>query len=131
MVRDDDYASQETDSDETNSGDPVDGTCTVRVSEDGMRALVDLQPSRNGGRPLTLDRTRHALQEKRVVHGVNDELLKKLIARVEKNKSGKAGVIIAQGSKPENGNDGKVEFLFSEDESVLEQEKGDEDILVE
>jgi hypothetical protein len=110
---------------------PVDGSCLVRVTDDAMRALIDLHPSRNGGRPLTLDRVRLALQEKRVFHGVNEELLRKLITSVEKSKSGKSGVIVAQGNRPEHGTDGRVEFLFSEDESVLEQEEAEDDSVVE
>lgn len=112
-------------------GKTVDGHCCVRVTQDGMRAFIDLQPSRNGGKPLTVETARLALQKARVVHGVNKELLKKLVTTVEKSKSGKYGVIIAQGQKPEHGTDGKVEFLFSEDESVTERQEKDDKTLVE
>lgn len=107
---------------------PVDGYCSVRVTRDGMRALMNLQPSQNGGKPLTVESARLALQKARVVHGVNKELLKKLVTNVEKSGSGKNGVIIAQGQKPENGTDGSVEFLFSEDESVLERQEHDDEV---
>jgi len=101
----------------------VDGECDITVSEDKMSAVIDLSPSQGGGKPLTFDIVNRELKSQAVVYGVNYELLKKLIQNVEKTKNEKNGVIIAQGTLPEEGEDGNIEFHISEDESILEEEE--------
>jgi hypothetical protein len=105
----------------------VDGSCSVRISEDGMSALVSLHPSLHGGEPLTFEDVMKEVATAGVVHGVNEDLLKKLIMAVEKTKEEKQGVMFAKGTPPEEGLDGRVEYHFGEDDAVLTPpEEGEE-----
>jgi hypothetical protein len=110
----------------------VDSSCSVHVNEDSMSAVIDLNPSKGNGKPLTWETVSKELKANGVVYGVNTELLKKLIQNVEKNKNAKRGVIIAQGEYPEQGRDGEIEFHFSDDESVLfdENTNKEEDTVI-
>ena len=105
----------------------VDGSCFIRVSEDTMSALISLRPSLHGGSPLTFERVKKEIASAGVVYGINEDMLKKLIMTVEKNKEEKQEVIFAKGTPPEEGKDGRVRYHFGEDESVLSpaEEEGD------
>ncbi len=102
------------------SGDRmVDSHCKITVSDDRMSAQIDLYPSEGGGLPLSISKIKEELTAAGVVHGVNYELLKKLVIISEKKKEQKVGVIIAQGTPPQEGKDGVIEYLFSDDEAVI------------
>jgi hypothetical protein len=87
----------------------VDGRFEITVSEDRMRAFISLFPS-GGGTPLAVERIKKSLSALKVVFGVNDELLKRLVDNVERTKDEKSGVIIAQGLLPEEGKGGYVKY---------------------
>jgi hypothetical protein len=84
-----------------------------------MSALVSLRPSLHGGEPLTFEGVMKEAASAGVVHGINEDLLKKLIMTVEKTKEEKQGVMFAKGTPPEEGHDGQVEYHFGEDDAVL------------
>jgi len=71
-----------------------------------MTAIINLYPSRGEGKPLTMDRLKEALNSSGVVYGINNDLLEKLLKNVEERKEEKRGVIIAQGTLPEQGKEG-------------------------
>ena len=107
-------------------GEKVDSRVKIRISDDKMNVLIDLYPSKGAGVPLSFERVKKQLHSMKVVHGVNYELLKRLIENAERTKQEKSGVAIAQGTPPEEGKDGSVEFLFSDNEDILRYEKEDE-----
>jgi uncharacterized protein (DUF342 family) len=88
----------------------VDGRFEINLSEDRMRAFISLSSSRGGGAPLSVEKVKKSLAELKIVFGVNDELLKRLIENVERTKDEKRGVIIAQGLAPEEGKEGIVRY---------------------
>jgi hypothetical protein len=96
----------------------VDSSCNITVSGDRMNAQIDLHPSKGGGVPLTITKVKEELEAAGVVYGINYDLLKKLIATSEKTKEQKVGVIIAQGTPSQEGRDGMIEYLFSDDEEI-------------
>jgi len=97
----------------------VDGSCSVKISEDKMTAQISLHPSQHGGKPLSLATVEEKLALAGVVYGINIDMLKKLIMTVEKTKEEKEGVIVAKGTPPEDGKDGNIQYHFSDDESIL------------
>ncbi|MCK5094302.1 MAG: DUF342 domain-containing protein [Spirochaetes bacterium] len=101
----------------------VDGKFEIEISEDNMSASVSLFPSKGNGTPLTFKKLKEGLNSMNIVFGVNYELLEKLIKKVEKSKDEKSGVIIAEGSQPEDGKDGDIEYHLSESDDVLKQEE--------
>ena len=102
-------------------GSRVDGYCTVKISKDKMSALISLYPSQHEGEPIHYDTVKNALDSAGVIFGVNEELLKKLIMTVEKTKEEKVDVMIAHGTQPEEGEDGSIQYHFSDDESILSE----------
>ena len=100
-----------------------DGYFTIKISDDKMTATIDLVPSKGIGKPLYYNTIKKEIEKIGIVYGVNYELLQKLVESVEKTKEEKTGVIIAQGTPPEDGEDGRIEFHFSESEDVLLESK--------
>jgi hypothetical protein len=99
--------------------EPVDGSCTVKVSEDRMSAQISLYPSQHNGKPLAFSDVKSVLDTAGVVYGINEDLLKKLIMTVEKTGEEKEDVVIARGTSPEEGKDGAIHYHFGDDESLL------------
>ena len=100
----------------------ADGRFEIHVADDRMNVTIDLFPSAGGGRPLSLGAIRTALNDMKVVYGVNTDLLERIVKKVEESKSEKAGVAIARGTPPAQGKDGTIEFLFGESDEIFEDE---------
>jgi len=109
------------------SGEAVDASCIVKISDDNMSALISLYPSQNDGRPLDYEMLKNELEAVGVVYGINEDLLKKLVIAVENTHEEKEGVIIAKGLPPEEGKDGFIEYHFGEDEAILDKDEGEEE----
>lgn len=97
----------------------VDGKFDISIAEDKMSASIDLIPSKGNGKPLRYEVVKASLESMQIVYGVNYDLIKRIITSVEKSKEEKTGVIIAQGTVPEEGKDGSIEYHFSESDEVL------------
>lgn len=106
----------------------VDGKFEIETAEDNMSAAISLFPSKGNGMPLTFEKLKESLNSMGIVSGVNYELLKQLIEKVEKSKDEKSGVIFAEGTQPEDGKDGDIEYNFSESDDVLKQEEDEEEL---
>ncbi len=99
-----------------------DGRFEIKISEDKMSARISLYPSMGGGIPLNLTKIKKTMDEMGIVHGVNYELLEKLVKKVEEAKEPKEDVIIAKGTEPEEGEDGKIEYFFKETDDILRED---------
>lgn len=99
-----------------------DGRFEIKISEDKMFARISLYPSMGGGIPLNLTKVKKTMDEMGIVHGVNFELLEKLVKKVEEAKEPKEDVIIAKGTEPEEGEDGKIEYFFKETDDILRED---------
>ena len=104
----------------------VDGKFEIHIAEDRMSVTIDLVPSRGAGIPLTFEKVRDKLLSMKVVYGVNHDLLKRAIETAERTKEEKKGVLIAQGTLPEEGKDGSIEYQFSESADIFikDEEEG-------
>ena len=109
------------------TGEAIDASCIVKISDDKMSALISLYPSQNDGRPLDYEMAKNELEAVGVVYGINEDLLKKLVITVENTHEEKEGVIIAKGLPPEEGKDGFIEYHFGEDEAILDQDDEEEE----
>jgi len=99
-----------------------DGEFEISLDEDYMSVTIDLYPSRGKGVPLTYERVKEKLDALNVVFGVNYDLLTKLVEKVEESGSEKIGIVIARGKFPEEGEDGRIEFKFSESDAIFREE---------
>ena len=98
------------------------GEFEIYLGEDRMSVTIDLYPSRGKGGLLTYERVKEKLDALNVVFGVNYDLLTKLVEKVEESGSEKIGIVIARGKFPEEGEDGRIEFKFSESDAIFREE---------
>ncbi len=91
-----------------NSTDPIDGTCSVAISEDGMSAWITLSAPLNGGAEVTLGMVNQALLENGVTVGINQLVVEQAVYL----KLWDHPHLVASGTEPEEGKDGYIEYYF-------------------
>jgi hypothetical protein len=102
----------------------ADGSFKLTLAEDNMSVTIDLYPSKGNGDPLTFEAVNKKLESMKIVFGLNYDLLKKLIQKVEESGSEKTGIIIARGKSPTDGKDGRIEFKFAENDNIFQDDIG-------
>lgn len=80
----------------------------VEFTADKMLAVISFGEPKNDGDLLTLDEIKNALHEKGVVYGIKEDELQD----IQLNHRYNYKYIIAQGKKPTEGTDGRIEFAF-------------------
>lgn len=97
----------------------ADALLTVDVANQEMEARVVLTPPQPGGCDLSRDVILAYLRNNKVVFGVIEEALQAL----EDEPRYREPVLVAQGQKPENGDDARIQFLFETDRSKINLEE--------
>lgn len=87
---------------------PIDCIIRTEVSTGGYDAKVIAYPPVNGGAPLSEELIINALSEAGVVHGLIEEIIKKMVATRNYN----SWQMVATHTPPENGEDGYVKYLL-------------------
>ena len=85
----------------------VDGRVQVEVAGSKMEASVNLIPPK-GGRHVEVEDVMAALARSGVKYGVKKEMIENIVMQQWYNEK----VAVAEGTPPEDGQDGKIEFLF-------------------
>jgi len=85
----------------------LDGRVDVAVSPDKMSATIMVVAGK-GGKSPDVDDIRAALAKSNVRFGIKDDLVQNVAGQGWYNEK----VIVAEGKPPEDGMDGKIEFLF-------------------
>ncbi|PKN96784.1 MAG: hypothetical protein CVU43_18975, partial [Chloroflexi bacterium HGW-Chloroflexi-5] len=62
-----------------NSTEPIDGTCSVVISEDGMNAWITLSSPKNGGAEVNLEKVNKALEENGVTVNINQLVVEQTV----------------------------------------------------
>jgi uncharacterized protein (DUF342 family) len=88
-----------------------DALISVDIGDQEMRATVTLSPPGPGGSDLSKDTILSFLRNNRVVHGVLEEALQELEDRPRYREA----VLVAEGTRPQNGRDSTVQFNFETD----------------
>ncbi len=96
-----------------------DALLTVDIGSQEMEARVVLTPPHPGGCDMSKDVILAYLRNNKVVFGVIEEALQGL---EDSPKYGEP-VMVAQGQKPVNGDDARIQFLFETDRSKLNLEE--------
>ncbi|MDY6969051.1 MAG: FapA family protein [Spirochaetota bacterium] len=103
-----------------------DGTLTVEVSEDEMKAYVHFAPPRYSGRHMELDDVIDSLTPASVVAGINEERISEYLEKMDYNKS----LLAAEGIPPKHGNDAYIDYkvrVFKSHVAFEEDERGQVD----
>jgi uncharacterized protein (DUF342 family) len=90
-----------------------DALITVDVTDQEMKAHVVLSPPGPGGSDLSKDAILGFLRNNRVIHGVKEDVLQEM----EDKPRYREPVLIAEGSKPQNGRDSYVQYNFETDKN--------------
>lgn len=93
----------------------VDAKIQFILDENKILAKVYLTPPYNGGKDLSEQDIFEALQRKGIVNGIDIEM----ISTLSQTPIYEVYIDIAKGSLPKNGEDGKVLFLFHENQTIL------------
>lgn len=119
------------------SGEPVklkdwtpnpeyDGSMTVEISEDEMKAYVHFVPPRYYGRHMETEEVMQALKKAGVVVGINRERIEEYLEEMDYNQP----LLAAEGTWPRNGEDAWIDYKVRVDSSKVEfkeDEKGNVD----
>lgn len=81
------------------------------VTEGEMKALITMSPPGDGGADPSAETILRALENQGVVHGINEDLLRAL----EERPRYREPILVAEGSRPVNGADGRASFNFRTD----------------
>lgn len=92
-----------------------DALLVVDIADQEMKAYVQLTPPGPGGCDLSKDSILSFLRNNRIVHGVSEDALRNL----EDKPRYREPVLVAEGSRPQNGRDASVQFNFETDKSKL------------
>jgi hypothetical protein len=80
---------------------------------DAMSARLVIHPPGEGGAMPPETELRDLLSNKQVVFGINDEVIRELMAKFAEGEIPSEEAVVAEGLAPEHGQNGKVEFLFN------------------
>jgi uncharacterized protein (DUF342 family) len=95
--------------------EPVDGSCSVTISDDGMSAWITLSSPRNGGNPVTIEMVNKALAEQEITVGINQLAVEQTVYL----KLWDTQHLIATGIEPGEGRDGYIEYYFPTTEELI------------
>lgn len=99
-----------------------DGRVVIEISEEDMKAFMTLIPPKPRGRVLDIDDIMDALNEKNVTVGIKEDVISKCLEEDMYHVM----TVIAEGSRPKNGENAKVVYNFRTEKKVHleEDEKG-------
>lgn len=90
----------------TSDSNPINEKLNCLVTKDKMTGIISFSAPSNGGTNLTLEQIKEALASNNIKYGINEELLEQL----SKNHEYDFKYIIANGTYPIHGEDGKIEI---------------------
>ncbi|GAB1484399.1 hypothetical protein MASR2M78_32170 [Treponema sp.] len=97
-----------------------DAIVTVDIADQEMKSYLYVSPPGPGGCDLSAETILSFLRNNRVIHGVDEELLRNF---ADKPKY-KEMVLVAEGSKPINGRDAHMQYNFEIDHSQVRLREG-------
>ena len=97
-----------------------DSMASVEIDENEMRVFVTVIPPGEGGADLIYESYISLLKQNRVYHGINEEKLTQLADRPLYREK----VEVAEGTKPINGKDAYIKYLFETDQTKIQLKEG-------
>jgi len=97
---------------------PVDSTLKVEIQSGGISARVYVYPPKNDGLEITKAKIMEELANSGVVFGINEPV----ISFIEISKKYNEWITVAECLPAENGENGTIEFLFSNENAGLPKE---------
>ncbi|MDC7126682.1 MAG: FapA family protein [Spirochaetales bacterium] len=92
-----------------------DALMTVQIKDAEMKASVYIEPPGEGGSDITSESIIGLLKANGVIHGILEEY----ITEIEDHPVYNQHLVVAEGSKPVNGNDSKIVYNFEEGQAQV------------
>ncbi len=92
-----------------------DAIMAVEIVDFEMAAKIEIQPPGRGGADLSFDAMISFLKNNSVVHGIKEEILEKL----QDNPIYGESITVAEGTKPNNGDDAKIMYNFDTEQNKV------------
>ena len=86
----------------------------LEISEDTMTATVRFYPPSETGQRMSMDEFLKDMEFKKIVYGINRELLQRHFRKGEYCKN----LVVAEGKPPRHGTDAKIQYFFNTDPHV-------------
>jgi uncharacterized protein (DUF342 family) len=100
---------------------PVNDACIkLEITDMAMKAYIRVTPPGLGGCDLPAETILSFLRKNHVVHGVNEDFIRKFADRPVFNEN----VLIAEGTKPNNGRDDYIQYNFEIEQAKVRFRKG-------
>ena len=97
-----------------------DSMLTVEIAEGELKAFITVTPPGIGGCDISFETYLSFLRNNRVVYGINEEFIREFTDRpVYKER-----VTVAEGLKPENGNNAYIKYNFETDQNKIRLREG-------
>lgn len=93
-----------------------DAFIACEIIEGEMKATVSLSEPGPGGSDPTAESIRSALESAGVIHGINEETL----AAIETRPQYRESIVVAEGTRPVNGQDGRIVYNFRTDNKQVQ-----------
>ncbi len=100
---------------------PEQESYSMEISEDSMTVTVRFYPPSETGQRMNVDEFIKDLQYKKIVYGVNQELIKKHFRKPEYCKD----LVVAEGKPPRHGKDAQINYFFNTDTHAVPTLKAD------
>jgi uncharacterized protein len=114
-----------------------DGQVFVKVDPEEMSAMLTVVPPQGGGREISIEDAKNALTANGIVFGIKDNVINTLVNKSHQAKDDPTILlesiedIVAEGISMVNGEDAKLELLFSADENKEETAPADAETAVD
>lgn len=92
-----------------------DALMTVEIADQDMKAFVMLTSPGPGGCDLSMDSILSFLRNNKVIYGVKEDVLQEL----EDSPKYRQPILVAEGTRPQNGNDASILFNFEVDKTQI------------
>lgn len=99
----------------------VNAAVYVTLSKDLLEAFIQFEPPRNGGEPITIDKVLLEIAKKKVVFGIDNQLLKNLVEQPIYNTK----FVFAKGTPQKNGVNGTITWHVKHNSSLQPKENPD------
>jgi len=86
------------------------GSFNINISEDEMKAYLNVTPSLGGGKSVTFEQIIEACKNKGIVFGLKEHIIREVLKKSEQEKSILNDVVIAEGEKAIDGENARIEF---------------------
>jgi uncharacterized protein len=95
-----------------------DGSSEISVSSDYMKAEITLHPPGERGNHPSIGQIEELIKGNRIIYGIFLDDIKEALLNCTKGLYPENPVIVARGTEPVNGENGKVDFLFNIETSL-------------